>query len=104
MASRSPVRRRHSAELKSRILAACAQPGASVAAVAQAHDLNPNVVHRWRRIATTQRTNDFVSLPFNATSAGEIRIELISAGKSVTVIWPLSATAHCTAWLRELLP
>ena len=42
-------RRRHADELKARVLAACAEPGASVAAVAQAHGLNANLVHKWRR-------------------------------------------------------
>ena len=42
-------RRRHADELKARVLAACAEPGASVAAVAQAHWLNANLVHKWRR-------------------------------------------------------
>ena len=37
------------AELKDKVLAACAEPGASVAAVALAHDLNANLVHKWRR-------------------------------------------------------
>ena len=35
--SRHASRRRHPAELKSKVLAACQEPGASVAAVAQAH-------------------------------------------------------------------
>ena len=42
-------RRRHADELKARVLADCAEPGASVAAVAQAHGLNANLVHKWRR-------------------------------------------------------
>ena len=42
-------RHRHSEELKARVLQACVQPGASVAAVAQAHGLNANLVHKWRR-------------------------------------------------------
>ena len=46
--TRAP-RRRHADELKARVLAACAEPGASVAAVAQAHGLNANLVHKWRR-------------------------------------------------------
>ena len=40
-------RRVHSAEFKSRVLAECRQPGASVAAVAISHGLNPNVVRKW---------------------------------------------------------
>lgn len=48
MHSREP-RRRHGDELKAKVLAACDEPGASVAAVARAHDLNANLVHKWRR-------------------------------------------------------
>ncbi len=43
------IRRRHNAEFKHQVLAACAQPGASVAAVALAHGLNDNLVHKWRK-------------------------------------------------------
>jgi transposase-like protein len=35
----TPARRRHSGYLKAKVLAACEEPGASVAAVALAHDL-----------------------------------------------------------------
>lgn len=49
MHSQDATRRRHSTELKDEVLAACAEPGASVAAVAQAHGLNANLVHKWRR-------------------------------------------------------
>jgi len=41
--------RHHSAELKARVLAACAQPGVSVAAVALSFGLTDNLVHQWRR-------------------------------------------------------
>ena len=44
-------RRKHSAELKARVLSECAQPGASVAAIAQVNGLNANLVHRWLRLA-----------------------------------------------------
>ena len=40
-------RRDHSAEFKTQVLAECRQPGASVAAVAIAHGLNPNIVRKW---------------------------------------------------------
>lgn len=42
-------RRRHSAAFKAQVLAACAEPGASVAAVALSFKLNDNLVHQWRR-------------------------------------------------------
>jgi transposase len=56
MYSRSNPRRRHGAELKAAVLAACNEPGASVAAVAQAHGLNANLVHQWRRGRGTAAT------------------------------------------------
>jgi len=54
MDSNHATRRRHSAELKGKVLAACAEPGASVAAVALAHDLNANLVHKWRRCSSAR--------------------------------------------------
>lgn len=47
MHPKPPIRRTHSPEFKARVLAACRQPGASIAAVAQAHGVNANVVHKW---------------------------------------------------------
>jgi transposase len=97
-------RRRHGADLKARILAACAQPGASVRAIALEHGLNPSVVHDWRRkvaVAAVQTTR-FIELPLSPDTYG-IRIELQRAGTSITVTWPLSAAAHCGTWLREVL-
>lgn len=46
-----PARRRHSAAFKAQILQACGEPGASLSGIAIAHDLNPNMVQRWRREA-----------------------------------------------------
>jgi len=44
----NPVpRRRHSAELKAQVLAACNEPGTSIAAVALSHGLNANLVRKW---------------------------------------------------------
>jgi transposase len=40
MYSRSGLRRRHGADLKAAVLAACDEPGSSVAAIAQAHGAN----------------------------------------------------------------
>ena len=47
MHSNPVTRRRHSAELKSMVLAACIEPGASIAAVALSHGLNANLVRKW---------------------------------------------------------
>lgn len=122
MDSKEERRRRHSLGFKERVLAACAEPGASVAAVARSFELNDNLVHQWRRgrgIGTAelaaplvQKTPEFValSLPAPATAQPEvavpsqsIRIELKRGSLGVNVIWPLSAAGDCAAWLRELL-
>lgn len=47
MHPKTPIRRTHSPEFKARVLAACRQPGASIAGVALAHGINANVVHKW---------------------------------------------------------
>lgn len=43
------TRRSYSAQFKAQLVAACQQPGASVAALAREHGMNANVLHRWRR-------------------------------------------------------
>ncbi len=115
--NRTP-RRRHSAELKQQVLAACDTPSASVAQVALAHGLNANLVHKWRRttgrgagdaLAAGQR-DAFIALAMTpsaasatTTPAPDIRIELRRGATAVHVAWPLAAAADCAAWLRELL-
>lgn len=116
MADTKPRRKRtHSAALKAEVLAACAEPSASVAAVALAHGLNTNLVHKWRRRAkqaaekplsvTTAKLllppgSQFVALPMAAT---EIRIEIRRGASSVAVHWPVSAASECAAWLGAWL-
>mgnify|MGYP000393802980 CR=1 FL=1 len=51
----SGLRRRHSDELKAKVLAACAEPGASISGVALAHGLNANLVRKWRSGRGTKR-------------------------------------------------
>ena len=118
-------RRRHSAAFKAQVLSACAEPGASVAAVALSFGLNDNLVHQWRRgrgaspalspaSATVERAREFVELSLpappaapspshSAASAETIRLEFKRGGLGVSVAWPVSAAGDCAAWLRELL-
>lgn len=121
MNSKSAPRRRHSPALRARVLAECAVPGASVAAVAHAHGLNANLVHKWRRgprttkLATVQRSpgvderpsDAFVALQLPGTrtpaTAADIRIELRRGTSTITVSWPLQGSRDCAAWLREWL-
>jgi transposase len=111
--SKPSPRRRHGADLKARVLAECAKPGASVAAVALEHGLNANLVHRWRRLAAgdapARSGLEIAPAPFlpvamaAAPAPADIRIELRRGATSVTVSWPQAAAADCGAWLRELL-
>jgi transposase len=117
-------RRRYDSEFKARVVAACNEPGASVAGVARAHDLNANLVQKWRRgrgmgsaalpapkPLPIERAAEFVcvSLPAapaavaSAMAAQNIRIELKRGAMAVAVSWPSLAATDCAAWLRELL-
>lgn len=105
-------RRKHSRELKAQVLQACHHPGASIAAVALAHGLNANLVHKWRRnaarlvIAGAPSVEGFVALPLEsvtAPSAPDIRIELCRGAVTMNVTWPMAAAGECAHWLRELL-
>ena len=109
--SKKITRRRHSAELKARILSECAQPGVSVASVAMAYGINANVVHKWRRLAHAgaeplAAVASFipVALPAPvATATQDIRMELRRGATTMTITWPAAAAADCAAWMRELL-
>ena len=117
-------RRRHSEQFKAQVLAACAEPGASVSAVALSFGLNDNLVHQWRRgrgfksarivplSAVSAPAPQFLALslpaptpapsPAAGASAAAIRVELKRGALGVCVIWPTAAAGDCTAWLREL--
>ena len=121
-------RRRHSAEFKAQVLAACTEPGASVAAFALAFKLNDNLVHQWRRgrgaagvtreasAGLAEAPHQFIELavaasgptpspsPTPSVAAAEvIRLEFKRGALGVIVTWPVSAAAGCAAWLREVL-
>jgi transposase len=54
-------RRRHDAEIKAKVLAACDKPGAAISAVASAHGLNVNLVRKWRHGRGLKRTRIAIS-------------------------------------------
>ena len=121
-------RRRHSRELKTQVLTACAEPGASVAAVAQAHGLNANLVHKWRRgcgVTSLTRAHpvrravtasaEFVALALpagagaaasgqtDAAPTADIRIEWRRGSAAIAVSWPVSAAPECACWLLQCM-
>jgi transposase len=116
MHSKAAPRRRHGAELKTQVLAACDGPAASVAAVAQSHGLNANLVHKWRRqrrarsleatAADAKLPGAFIPLalpPQVSPVATDIRIELRRGATTVAIAWPGAAAAECAAWLGQWL-
>lgn len=133
---RYAVRRTHrtyTPQFKAELVAACRQPGVSIAAIALQHGTNTNVLHRWIKewaqgmhrmeggtatAAVEPRAPAFVPLTLRAaaattaseqacvaasTPATNIRIECQRPGLSVTVHWPLSAATQCAQMLGELL-
>jgi transposase len=98
-------------------VAACLQPGVSIAAVALSRGLNANLLRRW--LVEAERTGGlpvrssgavpvesssrFVPVPLSsALTEAMIRIELRSGSGTVIVQWPVSAASECAALLREL--
>lgn len=111
MEFKTDSRRRHGADLKARVLSECERPGASVAAIAMAHGLNANLVHKWRskirdasQSTAASELAPFIALPLTAAPAPpDIRIELRRAALTVNITWPVDAADKCATLLRELL-
>jgi transposase len=117
-------RRKHSDEFKAQVVAACSQPGVSIAAVSMAHGVNANLARRWivhtgeldREPAQTHRgvveaaapklalPPPFIPVTMPpAPALSEIRIELRRGKMSISATWPVAASSECAAWMRELL-
>jgi transposase len=114
-------RRVHSDEFKADAVAAVAQPGVSMAAVAMSRGVNANLLRRWVRdaeakpVKVAEPTKAIagspaapsafmaVQLPEPSASAVEIRLELRRGATTVVVTWPVTAAAECAVWMRELL-
>ena len=107
-----PQRRSYSKSFKAQVVQECAQPGASIASVAQKHSLNANLVHKWIRVLTNKTMAlqpAFIPLPVppaGATSqaaASAICLEIPHPRGTVKVNWPTENAAACATFLRDLL-
>lgn len=117
-------RRRHSAQFKAEAVAACCQPGVSIAAVALARSLNANLLRRWivqaekagavTRVepgvkalaAPAMEPERFVPVTVTekpATLEPRIRVEVRRGSTVLIVEWPPSAARECAQWLRKFL-
>ena len=101
-------RRRHSPTFKAEVLAACDEPGASIAAVAQRYQVNANLVHKWRKAARDRGGSltpspEFVSIPLThpATDSGTDTQVIFLLGQ-LTIHWPLSHIKESVPWLKAL--
>ena len=120
------VHRTYSPAFKAQLVAACQLPAASIAALALAHGMNANVLHRWIKeharsgchqiavtdssgaAATSSPTPQFlpVQLPVQAIEQAPhpvIRVELRKGTLTMQITWPTAAAADCAAWMREVL-
>ena len=117
--NRPRKRQRHSPQFKQQVVAACAEPGASVAGIALAHGLNANMLRKWIR---EHRTGNhalakpaFVALPMPGskirqpiTDNADVHtdsfcIEIPYRHQPIRIHWPVSQTDQCLTLLRELL-
>jgi transposase-like protein len=119
-----PSRRSHrtyTAAFKAEIVAACQQPGVSIASLAGRHGMNVNVVHRWLKEherngwhqladgtssseAVTTQVGAFVSLQLSPPMTEpmpadqSIKVELHKGALNMVVTWPLSAGNDFAIW------
>ena len=116
-------RRNHSEQFKADAIAACRQPGMSIAAAALARQINANLLRRWvtdaeRAAAGTEaaisaaaperapiQNEGFIALPLpaQATDTAPIQIEIRRGKLTLIVQWPRSAMHECAVWLRDVL-
>lgn len=121
------TKRTYSPDTKAELLAACRAPGASIAAVASAHGMNANVLHRWlkepsqsrpligsgpRTCATnvdidSQSVASFIALPLLTKpvepESPEIKVEVRKGGLVMSVTWPMSAASEFARWSASVL-
>lgn len=115
------VKRRHSEEFKQALVAACCEPGISVAGVALANGINANQVRRWMRergVTPPSRRSRAEKMPATLEAASEfvpvrlepapseipaIRIEVRRGNVTINVHWPTQAARECADWLRDWL-
>jgi len=117
--------RTYTAQFKAELVAACGQPGVSIAGLAGQHGMNANVLHRWlKEHRLSGRHQVAVRSPAAASGAAsplaafialelpaaapqpevrEIKVELRKGALSMVVTWPVSAAAELASWAAAVL-
>ena len=113
-------RRWHSKEFKQAAVAACREPGVSLASVALDRRINANLLRRWVKSAEAKAAAASIVQTVAADAAptfipvrvtrpvkrdGEtpIRIKVRKGSTQIVVEWPAAISASCGVWLRDLL-
>lgn len=117
-------RRKHSPKFKAAVLAACHQPGVSVAAIARQYDLNDNIVHKWLADARRSADPDSSSLTNSrdispaspaltfmpiqiadqpTSSPVPIRLHFRQGQRDLSIEWPADQAQACLALIQALL-
>ena len=114
----SPLRRRrtHSPAFKAMLVAKCREPGASVAAVVMAHQINDNLLRAWvRKAATAEPTRTSPTIPDASRlvpvqlaapaveTEAPIRIHIQHGNTQIHVEWPVASASLCREWLQGWL-
>lgn len=82
-----------------------------MAGVAIQHNLNPNLVQKWRLAQQRDQQDDFLRLPAPVSPASElathqdtitVRIEVPTPKGPLIVHWPMSQLKQSVGWLRAL--
>ncbi len=123
--------RTYTPEFKAELVAACQQPGVSIAALASSHAMNANVLHRWLKehehsgrhqllgsdptgaTLSTSPIAAFIPLKLppvihepkvpELPEIKEFKVELRKGPLSMIVTWPLSAVDDFTQWTALIL-
>jgi|GEM_PF-803403 transposase-like protein len=110
--TRIPAKRRsHSSQFKTLVVEEAQQPGVSIAAVAQRHNLNANLIHKWsrepqRKLTRSSNLPSFVpiSAPLSGSSQRptDVRIELPAAQGIVKLFWPSDQCYTLAQFVKHL--
>jgi transposase len=118
--------RRHAPEFKARVIAACLEPGVSIAAVALANGLNANFLRTWVKAHREQQQHGEMSgsasdsagaptersvpalvpvavKPSSDAACCTIELEIRRPQTVIAIRWPTSEASACGQWLRDLL-
>ena len=120
--------RTYAPQFKAQLVAACQQPGVSIAALAGQHGMNANVLHRWLKehaqsarrqlnpASLAARTAasppaGFVPLPLPLRlpapspepGTPALKVELRKGALSMSITWPIGATHEFMQWAATLL-